>query len=91
MPYTDLINEIENLPHYREYTCKICGSQQKVFILTFQTTCTTCGAISWQRSRTRRHEIEDVIDAVLEWIGSDDVLALALQRKKAIDQKDNFD
>lgn len=91
MPYTDLIDEIENLPHYREYTCKVCGARQKVFILTFQTACTQCGAISWQRSRTKRHEIEDLIDAVLEWIGSDEILALALQRKREIDEKDDID
>ena len=91
MPYTDVIDEILNLPHYREYTCKVCGAQQKVFLLTFHTTCTKCGAISWQRSRTNRNEIEDLIDAVLEWIGSDETLALALQRKKEIDEKDSFD
>lgn len=86
MSYTGILIELEKLPHYRDLTCKICGHSQKEFILTIQTKCQNCG----QEYKLRGLgaigiEIEDVIDAVLEWIGEGNEFDLAMQRKKLID------
>jgi hypothetical protein len=86
MSYTAVLEDIEELPHYREFFCRHCGHKQNVYILTIQSECENCKT----RSKLRRYtalgaEIEDVIDAVLAWIGEGDDLAQAMKRKKEID------
>jgi transcription elongation factor Elf1 len=87
MSYTTTIEDIQNLPHYHEYTCHNCGHKQKVYVLVIHRKCENCGV----RSKLRRYaafgsEVEDVIDIVLEWIGKGDELEQAMQRKREIDQ-----
>jgi len=86
MSYTDVIKDIENLPHYREYTCRQCGHKQWVYSLVIQSPCEKCGT----RSKLRRYasigsEIEDVIDTVLAWLGEGEQFKLAMDRKQVID------
>ncbi len=77
---------LENLPHYREFTCPMCGHKQEVYILLIHINCEQCNF----RGKLRGHgsigtEIEDVIDAVLGWIGTGKEFELAMERKRAID------
>jgi DNA-directed RNA polymerase subunit RPC12/RpoP len=86
MSYTDVIREIEGLQHYRNYRCATCGYAQDAYALNIQSTCQNCGS----RHKLRGHgaigtEIEDVIDAVLEWIGKGNEFDLAMSRKKELD------
>lgn len=86
MSYTSVIEEIENLPHYREYVCKRCGHPQQVYSLTIQTSCNKCGLQTKLRGYgSIGSEVEDVIDAVLGWLGKDKEFELALERKSIID------
>ncbi len=86
MSYSDVIADIQNLPHYREYTCKKCGHKQKVFILRIQPSCIECG----NRSKLRGYaaqgsEVEDVIDAVLNWLGTGSEFEEAMKWKQVLD------
>lgn len=86
MSYTQIIKKIEELPHYREYKCNKCGHIQKIFILAIQTECQKCGT----RSKMRRYsaigsEIEDVLDAVLVWMGTGKEFDDVMNWKKLID------
>lgn len=89
MSYSETIEDIQNLPHYREYTCRVCGHKQKVYILLIQNECEKCGA----RSKLRRYaaigsEAEDVIDAVLEWLGKGNEFEDAMKWKQFLDSID---
>lgn len=86
MSYTEVIEDIEDLPRYREYTCRQCGHKQRVHSLVIQADCEKCGG----RSKLRGHasigsEVEDVIDAVLAWLGEGEEFELAMERKRVID------
>lgn len=86
MSYIDTIKSIQNLPHYREIICKKCGHTQKEYILTIQSDCENCGF----RRKIRGYagigsEIEDVIDVVLDWIGTEDEFKDAMKRKRIFD------
>lgn len=83
--YADVIEDIENLPHYREYTCRQCGHKQQVYSLIVQSRCEKCGVWSKLRRYTAGPEIEDVIDTVLAWLGEGEELRLAMDRKQVID------
>lgn len=86
MSFTKVIEEIENLPHYREYICKHCGHRQKIYSLTIQTKCGICGKPTKLRGfGSLGSEVEDVIDAVLAWLGTGDEFELAMKRKQVID------
>ena len=86
MSYTEVIYNIEKLPHYREYTCKKCGGKQKVYILEVYAICENCNAKSKMRGfASIGSEVEDVIDAMLGWIGDGEKLNKAMERKKVID------
>lgn len=87
MSYSKVIEEIENLPHFKEFVCPKCGVKQRAFILRIQADCQACKT----RVKLRGYgaigsEIEDVIDSVLAWIGDGEVLEEALLRKKEITQ-----
>lgn len=89
MSYTTTIEDIQKLPHYREYTCHNCGHKQKAYILSIYRECENCGI----RSKLRRYasfgaEVEDIVDIVLEWLGKGEDLEQALLRKQEIDQLD---
>jgi ribosomal protein L37E len=86
MSYTDVVDAIAHLPHYREVECRRCGHKQQEYILVIQTQCANCGtATKLRRYAALGSEIEDVIDAALEWLGDGDDLAQAMKRKQIID------
>ncbi len=89
MSYSESIEDIKGLPHYREYTCSKCGHKQKAYILVIQGDCERCGT----RNKLRGYgaigiEVEDVIDAVLDWLGKGDEFEDAMKYKQMIDSYD---
>jgi transcription elongation factor Elf1 len=89
MSYIEVIEHIDNLPHYREFTCRQCGHKQKVHSLVVQSHCEKCGASVKLRRYAASPEIEDVIDAVLAWLGRGEEFELAMERKRVIDSDSN--
>ena len=86
MSYTEVIQRIEKLRPYRDFICEKCGHKQQVYTLTIQSSCDKCGLKVKHRGYAAiGSEIEDVVDAVLEWLGQGDELKLAMQRKNEID------
>ena len=86
LSYIDCIEDINKLPHYREYACKNCGHKQKAYILIIDAECEKCG----QRGKLRRYaslgaETEDLIDVVLDWLGEGDEFQVALEYKRLRD------
>lgn len=89
MSYTKTIEDLRGLPHYREYVCSKCGHKQKTYILLIQRECEKCGT----RSKLRRYaavgaEVEDVVDAVLDWLGKGSEFEQAMKWKEIIDSFD---
>lgn len=86
MSYGAVLADLARLPHYREYVCSQCKQQQKVYILVIQHHCATCG----RYTKLRRYaalgaEVEDVVDAVLEWLGQGADWDHAIRHKQMID------
>ncbi len=87
MTYLSLIEEIQKLPHYREYTCPKCGHNQKVYILVIHGKCEKCETeYKFRGIEPIGSEIEDVIDAVLDWLGKGSEFEDAMKWKKVIDE-----
>ena len=75
MSYWSVMQEIEALPHYREYVCLKCNHKQNALVLLIQHNCENCG----ERYKMRSYgsigtEVEDVIDSVLDWMGEGEIL-----------------
>lgn len=86
MTYPQIIEEINKLPHYREFTCDNCGLKQKVYILVIHGKCEQCGVeYKYRGIGPIGSEVEDIIDAVLEWLGKGNELEDAMNWKKVID------
>lgn len=85
MSYTEIIEGIENLPHYREFTCRQCGHRQRVYSLVVRSHCEKCKTSVKLRRYAASPEIEDIIDAVLAWLGEGEEFELAMKRKRVID------
>lgn len=86
MSYWSIMQEIEKLPHYREYICLKCGHKQKVLALLIQHNCENCS----ERYKMRSYgsigtEVEDVIDCVLDWMGEGEVLEEIMKWKQVRD------
>lgn len=86
MSYITIIEEIQKLPHYREFTCIKCGHKQKVFILVIHGKCEQCATeYKFRGIAPIGSELEDVIDTVLAWIGSGDEFEDAMKWKGVLD------
>jgi hypothetical protein len=88
--YTDIIQEIEELQPYREYSCSKCGYKQKAFVLLIHKNCEQCG----ERAKLRGYgsigtEIHDVLDAMLDWMGQGEEFEELLKWKKTRDSQPN--
>ena len=70
MSYINVMEDIQRLPHYREFTCKRCGHKQQVYSLLVQAQCERCNTPVKLRRYSAAPEIEDVIDNVLSWLGT---------------------
>jgi len=87
MSYQDVNDAIEGLPHFREFTCLRCGHIQGAYVLTINAKCKKCGeTVKLRGFAAVGSEVEDVVDQVLAWLGKGDVLDLALDRKKELEQ-----
>lgn len=89
MSYAEIIEQIENLPHYREYVCSRCGYKQQVYVLTVHSHCKRCDTPVKLRCYAATPELEDVIDAVLKWLGEGVEFEQAMERKRLIDSEED--
>jgi hypothetical protein len=86
----NIIEDIENLPYYREYECRKCRHMQKAYILDIWGKCENCGNVSKLRGfASIGSEAEDIVDTVLQWMGNGKELEQALNRKREIDSSIN--
>jgi hypothetical protein len=89
MSYAEIVEHIGNLAHYREYVCTQCGQRQQVYTLTVHSHCERCSTPVKLRCYAATLEIEDVIDAVLGWLGEGMEFEQAMERKRLIDSEDD--
>ena len=78
----DLIDAIKALPQRREVTH--CGTTFTVPPFDIYATCPHCGQRLKVRSFSAAAELEDVFDAVFEWMLHGDGAELARRRQEAI-------
>lgn len=92
MSYLKVIDDIQKLPHYREYICQKCGLKQKVYILVIHGKCERCGTeYKFRGIAPIGSETEDVIDTVLDWIGKGSAFIDAMKWKEVIDSFEGND
>lgn len=79
---SDIIEAIRSLPLEREV--EHCGARMLVSPFDFYTTCPRCGAEVKLRSFSGVIEIEDVFDAVLEWISQPGAAQIVRRRQEIL-------
>ena len=90
MSFATLIDKIKKLPHERIFVCPKCGWHGAASILSIYTDCPQCST----RLKLRGYgaigdEVEDVVDAVLAWMGSGTTMDAAMNRKEELDRCDD--
>jgi hypothetical protein len=78
----ELVEALRSFPRAR--TVDHCGSALQVSPLALYAECPICRQRVKLRAFSAEHEIEDVFDAVLEWMNEPQALAYAEQRRKEI-------
>jgi hypothetical protein len=81
MNLSELIKEIQGLEHFRTSACVSCGEPVRYHTLQIYAECLHCST----KTRVRAFggigtEIQDIVDAVLEWAGKDDELDAVIRR-----------
>jgi ribosomal protein L37AE/L43A len=85
MDYYKVIEEIESLKHFRNICCPECGHQHRVHILQIGLICSKCKkSMKLRGFASIGSEIQDVIDAVLEWIGEGEQFNAVMKRYEEI-------
>ncbi len=85
MSLNEVIGEIQKLEHFQIRRCSQCGSEMRSHILQIYVSCPSCETEHKIRGFGNiGTEIQDVIDAVLEWTGTEENLRAVLQRHKQI-------
>jgi hypothetical protein len=79
---SDLIEAIRALPVRREI--EHCGARMTVDPFDFYATCPHCGSRIKVRSYAATPEIEDVFDAVFEWMNQEGAQEVAEHRRVAL-------
>ena len=79
---SDLIEAIRTFPGER--TVLHCGQTFQVSAFDFYAVCPRCGTRIKLRSFSAAHELEDVFDAVLEWLNQPANQQLAKRRQEAL-------
>ncbi len=79
---SELIDAIRSLPVLRE--TKHCNTTFSVSAFDFYAHCPDCGARIKLRSFSALPEIEDVFDAVFEWMNNPEAQQLATRRQQLI-------
>lgn len=88
MSLGEVIDEIQKLEHFRVSPCSQCGSEMRSHILQMYVNCPACKTNHKARGFGGvGTEIEDVIDAMLEWAGKGENLEAVLQRHKQIQKE----
>ena len=90
MSFATVIGMIEKLSHERMFVCSKCGHHSTASILSMYADCPQCST----RLKLRGHaaigdEVEDVVDAVLRWMGSGRAMEAAMRRKEELDRHDD--
>ena len=85
MDLSNVIDEIHSLEHFRTFACSVCNTSIRYHTLQFYAVCPKCGG----RHKSRSFggvgtEIQDVIDAVLEWAGVGEDFEAVLNRHSEI-------
>jgi len=82
---SQIISEIEQLPHFRTARCQKCSTEIRVHTLEIYVTCQQCGVQHKCRSLgAAGTEIQDVIDAVLSWSGRGEEFDAVMKRREQI-------
>lgn len=85
MSYSTIIAEIESFAHFRAINCPHCNISQRHHVLQIHGQCASCGCKYRLRGQASiGSEIEDVIDAVLEWAGDDETFKHVMIRRQQI-------
>jgi hypothetical protein len=89
MSFVSLIDTINKLPHERTFVCTKCGQAGTASILSIYSDCQRCST----RHKLRGYgamgdEVEDIIDAVLTWMGSGATLDAVMRRKREIEESE---
>ena len=75
------------MPHFSIIECSNCKGKFRVHVLEIKGKCPNCGTISKYRGYASiGTEIQDVIDAVLEWMGEGETFAAAMARYHEINE-----
>jgi DNA-directed RNA polymerase subunit RPC12/RpoP len=87
MSFSNLISMISKLSHERTFVCPKCGRHGVVGILSMYVDCPQCST----RLKLRGYgaigdDVEDVVDAVLAWMGSGATMDAAMKRKEELDR-----
>jgi hypothetical protein len=79
-----IVEEIHRLPHWRTIQCT-CGNDVRIHALQIHALCRSCGqTIKCRAFGGLGTELEDVIDAVLEWASVGEDFAAVMQRHEQI-------
>ena len=82
---TDVIQEIEKLPHFHTLKCPACSTDIRVHALEIYAECPKCGLRHKCRGLAAiGSEIQDVIDAVLAWAGRGEEFEAVMRRRDQI-------
>jgi len=85
MSLGNVIDEIQRLEHFRILTCSGCQSSLRYHTLQIYVHCLKCGTEHKVRGfGARGTEIQDVIDAVLDWAGDGENFESVLKRHSEI-------
>lgn len=81
---SDLIEALRTFPREREI--EHCGARFVASPFDFYATCPHCGTRIKLRSFSAVNEIEDVFDAVFEWMNQPGAAELARRRQQVIEE-----
>ena len=84
---SDLLDAIRAFPTQREV--EHCGTKFRVSPLAIYAVCPSCGVRIKVRSYSGVSEVEDIFDAVLEWMGQPEARDHAQRRQEEIEADRN--
>jgi hypothetical protein len=88
---TDVIDEIKSLEHFKTLDCS-CSFKVRYHTLSIGVSCSNCGAEYKVRAMGGvGTEIQDVIDAVLDWAGNGESFDAVLVRHQQIQKWETSD
>ncbi|HZS03605.1 MAG TPA: hypothetical protein VFD58_01905 [Blastocatellia bacterium] len=81
----EIINEIHRIEHFHTLACSKCQKLVRYQVLQIYATCPACDTRHQVRSFGGiGTEVEDVIDAVLEWAGDGESFKAVMKRRDEI-------